>query len=1127
MKPSSPATQDYRSAQTAAVLRETVARRAAGEPLTDEAVMEANPHLLPELRLKLEALRRVEEAERWASTSAQETILSPASGGETPALARPPRTTLAGCVLHEELHRGGQGVVYRAVQQATGRPVAVKVLREGPFLSVQDRARFEREVRILAQLKHPNIVTIHDSGSASGCHYFVMDYIDGVAFDTYVAARCLSLDSKLRLFATVCTAVHAAHLRGVIHRDLKPGNILIDESGSPHVLDFGLARPVAEHEGEETVWRTMTQPGQFVGSLPWASPEQASGSPDKIDVRTDVYALGVILYHTLTGRFPYPVIGAMREVLGHIADTEPVRIRSLQKDVPEDVEAIILKCLAKEPERRYDGAGAIAEDIRRFLEHQPILARAPSTIYQLKKLVVRNKLPSALVGALFVLMTIFAGSMTVLYGQAETARRRAVSAEAVAATERDAAEREARTASAVNDFLIHDMLASAQPQIARGRKITVEEVLDSAAEDVDEAFGEEPLVEASVRQTIAESYFHLGLYAKAEPHYQRAVEIRTEQLGPSHPHTLRAKISLANTLHELNRIKEASDISGQTLTDYRDALGEDDPDTLRAAFIHAEILWRLGEVRASVALHGDVLQRRTRVLGREHIDTIGSVVRWGCGLDRRLTNTTDVERTLRSAWKTLEHSVGPQHPDTLRAMSTLGRTILLQRRFEEAGSLLHQAYDGLREILGERHPHTLLAAMELATWYKESNQMSEAIVRLRTSAEAFADMLGPEHPSTLDVHLLLGNTLVRAARLPEATEVYRRVLDSWGREAEPDQLVPRVNQSEHPTAADVSGCLYMTLAKLGYIESAVDGLRDTLDAKITADEDRDVITTQALQWLTWSLAAINQPEEARSYAKQLLAMRAAVVSYPEADAYQLNLYARLLLSVVPKDLRDPQLALQVALQAMERSTDEYHYNRYTLARAYEANGDLGQALAYARRALTASPLEHSEERAMYETLLVRLLEVQGDRDAAAGVYRDTLAARLAELPSDHPDIATTHADLGVTLLRHGQFAEAEGSLREVLRIRRANFGEDFWLVPPVVSALGEAVAGQGRGEEGEQLLLEGYHGFGKLELASRYDEKRALERLVAFYEAQGNDVSAAQYQAILQQPEFQIAALPW
>jgi serine/threonine protein kinase len=349
-----------------------------------------------------------------------------ASGDTTELLSRPIAPILPafdsipGYTLLEELHRGGQGVVFRAIQHSTQRHVAIKVMKEGPLADAQDRARFEREVRLLAQLKHPNIVAIHDSGEAARCFYYVMDFIAGPSLDEYIASlhgrgasRGASTDDAaarptlrhaLLVFARICDAVQAAHERSIIHRDLKPSNVRLDEKGEPHVLDFGLAKSVASDAGQ-----TVTAAGQFFGSLPWASPEQAEGATDRIGVRSDVYSLGVILYQLLTATFPYDVRGATREVLDRIVHVEATRPRARNPALDRDLETIALKCLQKNPARRYASAGEIARDIGHYLSAEPIEARRDSVAYiaRTRSRAAVNRHPIVVVLTVLVLVSVF------------------------------------------------------------------------------------------------------------------------------------------------------------------------------------------------------------------------------------------------------------------------------------------------------------------------------------------------------------------------------------------------------------------------------------------------------------------------------------------------------------------------------------------------------------------------------------------------------------------------------------------------------------------------------------------------------------------------------------------------
>jgi len=332
-----------------------------------------------------------------------------------------PHLIIEGYEIVRELHRGGQGVVYQAIQKSTKRKVAIKVLREGPYATKAAKARFVREIEFAAQLKHPNIITVFESGTShQGWQYYVMDYIRGLPFNRHVRENGLGLEDTLSIFSQVCDAVQYAHHRGVIHRDLKPSNILIDSEGNPKVLDFGLAKQLL---GPVDTIVSVSQ--EVIGTLPYMSPEQAKGNPDHIDMRTDIYALGVILYETLTGHYPYPIAGHMAEVLKHIAETPPTppcrrwtpdsgvtkrssrHLRAGKCPIDDELQTVILKTLAKERERRYQSAGDLAEDINHYLANEPIEAKRDSGWYVLKKAVTRHKAKISVAALLVVLVSFF------------------------------------------------------------------------------------------------------------------------------------------------------------------------------------------------------------------------------------------------------------------------------------------------------------------------------------------------------------------------------------------------------------------------------------------------------------------------------------------------------------------------------------------------------------------------------------------------------------------------------------------------------------------------------------------------------------------------------------------------
>ncbi len=365
--------------------------------------------------------------------------------------------SIAGYLFKRKISGGGQGLVFEAIQESTKRRVAVKVIRGGATSHPENRKRLKRGVRVLGQLHHPSIVGIVDSGIADGCLYYVMEYVAGVTLDDYVArmrstsvgwsaeagdgdsgtrsrrsrqeakAERLAMHRLLTIFAKLCEALDVAHVKGVLHRDIKPANVLVDQHGEPHILDFDLAKILDGGFMPDEDFSAMTVSGEFLGSLRWASPEQVERKPSGIDLRTDVYSLGVVLYEMLTGQFPYPVVGTRREIEDNILHATPKKPHTIRKAVDDELETIVLKCLAKEPARRYRSAGDLALDIRSYLNGDPISAKRDSGWYMLKKLAVRHKAASTVALSVVVILM---SSLTYVYFAWQYALGESVKAEA-------------------------------------------------------------------------------------------------------------------------------------------------------------------------------------------------------------------------------------------------------------------------------------------------------------------------------------------------------------------------------------------------------------------------------------------------------------------------------------------------------------------------------------------------------------------------------------------------------------------------------------------------------------------------------------------------------------------------
>ncbi|MDX1387801.1 MAG: serine/threonine-protein kinase, partial [Acidobacteriota bacterium] len=396
------------------------------------------------------------------------------------------------------LGRGGMGIVYEAEQSRPHRPVALKVILGGSYVDDLHIRLFEREVETLARLKHPNIATIYEAGrTEEGQHFFAMELVRGTTLDRFVVENDLTRRDRLELFGTICAAINHAHQRGVIHRDLKPSNILVDADGQPKVLDFGLAR-ITDWDLNATTM--LTRPGNIVGTLTHMSPEQARGDVDAIDVRSDVYALGVILYQLMTDKLP--VEWDQRSLpagITAILERDPPKPSTIDRRLRGDLDTIIMKTLEKDPPRRYQSAAALGDDVERYLTHQPILARPAGTFYQFRKLVARHKLPFALLAAILVIAIGFGVWTRALY---------------LAEREQHAvATDNLETATFVSDFMI-DMFDVSDPDARRSGEITARELLENAADKIDEQEGR-PEVQIDLMLTMGRVYRRLGDYDRA------------------------------------------------------------------------------------------------------------------------------------------------------------------------------------------------------------------------------------------------------------------------------------------------------------------------------------------------------------------------------------------------------------------------------------------------------------------------------------------------------------------------------------------------------------------------------------------------------------------------------------
>ncbi len=718
------------------------------------------------------------------------------------------------------LGQGGMGTVYEAEQEHPRRPVALKVIRAG-VLTPELLRRFEHESQVLARLQHPGIAQVYEAGMVADAHgvpmpFFAMELVRGEALTSFVARKHLGTRERLELLSRVCDAVFHAHQKGVIHRDLKPGNILVDESGQPKVLDFGVARATDSDLQTSTL---RTDIGQLVGTVPYMSPEQISGDPAELDTRSDVYALGVIAYELLSGRPPYDLRQRMiHEAARIIREEEPTRLSSINRTLRGDVETIIATALAKDKTRRYASAEAFASDIRRYLHDEPISARPASTWYQLSKFSRRNKGLVAGVASAFVLLV--AGLAGTGYGlrQAVRARDAAQKAEVAATAARDAEKERAEQLKKVSDFqsqmlgqidttkagvdLMKDVrerfVAALEkagvPEGERSARVDALQkelvrvnatdtaaamidrtILKPAIKTIDEQFKSDPVTDASLRQALADLYYAIGLYGEAMPLQESALATRRRVLGEEQLDSISSLGELGRLLNARGKLPEAESALKQALQLSSKVLGDRHADTVTTLSNLGHVYLDEAKYEEAGACYREVVERRRSALGDDHPQTIlsrSSLAALLCFQGRY----DEAEPLYRDVVERGRRTLGTDHRDTLLYVSSLGGLLRNQGKFAEAEPLYREVLETTRRVLGEQHPDTLSAIYNMASLHQDRREFAQAESLYREALEKRRRVLGDTHADTLDSIRDLGSLLEAQGRFSEAEPYLREAL---------------------------------------------------------------------------------------------------------------------------------------------------------------------------------------------------------------------------------------------------------------------------------------------------------------------------------------------------------------
>jgi hypothetical protein len=1064
----------------------------------------------PQLRAAVEALLAAHEA-------SGELLGRPLAAPSEPPCSEPSRpeqtgpavtsvyqpTSVPGAVvggrytLVERIGEGGMGEVWVAKQtEPVKRKVALKLIKAG-MDSKAVLQRFDQERQALALMDHPNIAKVLDGG-VTGDHrpYFVMELVNGLPLTKFCDQMKLPVRERLELFTPICQAVQHAHQKGIVHRDLKPSNILvtiIDGKPVPKVIDFGVAKATSGKLTDETM---STGFGAVVGTLEYMAPEQAGFAGADIDTRADIYSLGVILYELLTGLRPIDGerlrTAALSEMVRIIEDEVPSKpstrlstheslpsLAALRQTEPKKLMAmlrgeldwVVMKCLEKQRDRRYETANGLARDLQRYLADEPVEARPPSAGYRFRKFVRRHK-GSAIAASLVVvaLVTGMAGT-TWQWIRAERARadeagqRSAAEANeqkanaaangerlakldaqakeqlAVAAAEKEKAarleeERQRQFAEAISRFVQDDFLAltsvegqdrfGGEGKEALSKDTTLRELLDRAANKLRQRNDLDPLIEAELFWMVGVNYRGAGDAQKGIGFLERALKLRTDLLGRDHVQTLYAMNSLATAYFRDAKFELALPLYEETVKLMRASLGAEHRVTLKTLCNLAAAYQSAGHVEAALLLYQETLALQKAQLGVEDPETLSTMA--------KLASAYEVDRKLDLALPLYEETLkfekaelGPEHPDTLTTMNLLARAYQLAGKMDLAFPLSVETHKLCQARLGPEHPETISSMGNLAMAYLRTGKQELALPLLEETLKLRKAKLGGDHP---------------------------------------ESLVSMMNLAEG-------------YAEVGKHELALPLLEETVKlqkAKLPADHPSRVTGMNNLAAMYWSLGKF---DKSVPLFEELLSLTEKKLGRGHPSTFQ----AMVNLGVNYKDAGRPQEAIGL-LEEGYRGSKKNPQLRW-----------IGQALldAYAKA---------------------------GDTAKVADLLHEQLGEARNSLPKDSPELAGLLAQICLGLLELQQWAEAESLLRECLAVRE-KAQPDEWSTFNTKSMLGGALLGQKKYAEAEPLLVNGYEGMHEREKTIPPQGKvrlvEALQHLVQFYEATEKKDESAKWRMELYQ----------
>lgn len=1065
---------------------------------------EASQHPLDQpLQSELEATKLSSPAESGPATG--DSVTPPAPLSEASPVCQPTAThvgktqtevIIAGrYTLQEKLGEGGMGEVWVAKQtEPVKRRVALKLIK----LGMDSKAivqRFGQERQALAIMDHPHIARVLDGGmTETGQPFFVMELVNGLPLTKFCDEAKLGVRERLELFVPICQAVQHAHQKGIVHRDLKPANILvtmIDGQPVPKVIDFGVAKATGGKLTDESM---STQFGAIVGTLEYMSPEQAGFSGQDIDTRADIYSLGVILYELLTGLRPIDAArlkeAAITEMIRIIREEEPSKpstrlstdeslpsLAAVRQTEPRKLTAllrgeldwVVMKCLEKQRDRRYETANALVRDIQRYLSDEPVEARPPSLGYRAEKFLRRNKGP--VIAASLVVFALIGGIVGTTWGlfeashqadvaenrrkEAQAAQKRAEAAAAKEQTANIQAQKRLAQIEKANDIL-GSIFENLDPkEIAKAERplqaILVEKLDQAVAQLEGESIGD-PLVVAAMQNKFGLSLLSLGEPSKAIVLLEKSRATHQATLGVEHLDTLASMHNLATAYHSAGKLDLALPLFEESLKLMKAKLGSEHPNTLTSMGNLAATYQYTGKLDLALPLFEETLKLRKAKLG-------------------------------------------PKHPATLISIGNLATAYRAAGKLDLALPLFEESLARMKATLGPEHPDTLHSMDNLATAYHAAGKLNLALPIFEETLTLRKARLGPEHPDTLaSMHNLAAayhSVGKRHLALPLLEETHRLREATLG----PDHRDTLTNMSNLATAYRDAGKLDLALP---LIEESLARRKTTL-----GPEHPDTLTS--MKHLAgayheagkWNLAMPLREEVLKLSKKQL------GLDHPDT-LRSINDLATAYWNLMQLDKSVP--LFEEALKRQEAKLGRNHANtQATVANLgvnYKDAGRLNDAIPLLEEANRAAK-QFPELRFVGQSLLDAYAKA-GENTKFATLLQEQLSTARQALPMDSPQLAGLLAQISLVLLDQKKWTDAEPLLRECLAIRKMKEPDD-WKTFNTQSLLGGALLGQKKYADAGPLLLAGYEGMKAHEDQIPPQAKirliEAVNRLVELYTA--------------------------